>query len=123
MALVAWALVWELLAVYGLAWLRSPADAGLLFAWGILGLAAGWYGLAGGRYWQRIAWLAGLVWYVSQLARYVGVVDPIAAAMPEGSALAMLLGLLYLVMLPIAWMLSLAAMAIAHVGWSMDDGE
>ena len=118
MALLGWVLVLELAAAYGLAALRPPVDSIFLLTWGLAGLAAGWYGLAG-NYWQRITWLLGLAWYTSQLARYVGIVEPVAAASP---GLPAALGLLYVVALPIAWMVSLGAL----VAWGYlgsDDGS
>ena len=107
MALLGWVLVLELAAAYGLATLRPPVGAIFLLTWGLAGLAVGWYGLAG-NYWQRIAWLLGLAWYVSQLARIIGIVEPVAASSP---GLPEALGLLYVVALPIAWIVSLGAMA------------
>ncbi len=120
MALVGWILIWELLVAYGLTLLQSPIDAGILLVWGLVGLAAGWYGLEG-RYWQRIAWLCALAWYVSQLARYVGIVDPVANAAPE--ALTLLLGIFYIAVLPVAWMLSIGAMVAWDFWWADGDDE
>ena len=120
MALIGWILLWELMAAYGLPLLEWPIDALVLLTWGLIGLAAGWYGLEG-RYWQKIAWLCALAWYVSQLARYVGTVDPIAATAP--ALLTLLLGILYIAALPMAWVLSLGAVAAWDYWWADDDDE
>lgn len=111
MAVVGWVIVLELLWAYGLALLRYPVDSVVLVGWGLVGLSVGWYGLAG-NFWQRVAWLLGVGWYVYQLARYVGIMEPVAVSSPGFTET---LGLLYVVAVPIAWMVSL----VGVVAWSV----
>ena len=106
MALVAWILVWELVLAYGVATLQSPADVALVLAVLLLGLGAGYYGLLG-RYWQTVAWLVGLAWYVRSFARYLATVDPVLATAPE--PFPFLIIMLYIPILPPAWMLGTIA--------------
>lgn len=106
MALPVWILCWEAMLVYGVDLLASPADAALTLVMLMLGLGAGYYGLLG-RYWQSVCWMIGFAWYVRSFARYLAAVDPILASAPE--PLPFLIILLYVPMLPPAWMLSIAA--------------
>ncbi len=111
MALAAWVLIWELALLYAAPLLKSPADAGLLVILMALGLGAGHYGLQG-RYWQTVAWLFALTWYTAGLARYLPAVDPLLATAPE--PLPLLITLLYMILLPMGWLLMVSVGAAGH---------
>jgi len=117
MALLGWVLVLELMAIYGIGLLRPPIDAFFLMAWGLAGTVAGFYGLAG-NYWQKLAWVVGFGWYMTQLIRYIGVVEGVAR--PDFT-LPQALGLLYIVALPVAWSLSIGAVAALRYWWPDED--
>ena len=119
MVAIAWLVALEVVLAYGLAGLRSPADAGLLVAMLLLGTGAGYYGLLG-RYWQTLAWFAGLAWYSASMARYLNALEPVLASAPPAFDL---LILIWLPMLPVAWMISIMATQIDYWWgrWS-DDG-
>lgn len=101
MALLGWTLAWEMALAYIVAPLESPVDAALLAVLLAVGMAAGYYGLRG-RYWQTIAWLFGLTWYVAGLGRYIAAVDPLLATAP--APLPLFISLLYTIALPIGWL-------------------
>ena len=111
MALIAWLVVWELTLAYGLAFLPSPVDVAFLLAVLLLSLGAGWYGLLG-LYWQSVAWFVGVAWYVRGFARYLADVDPALAAAPE--PFAALIIMLYIPILPPAWMVSIVSTEARH---------
>ena len=111
MALVAWLLIWELTLAFGLAMLPSPVDAAFLLAILLLSLGAGWYGLLG-LYWQTVAWFVGLAWYVRSFARYLALVDPALVAAPE--PFPALIIMLYIPLLPPAWMFSTVATEVSY---------
>ena len=119
MIAIAWLVVLELTVAYGLSSLRSPADAALLAALLLLGTGAGYYGLMG-RYWQALAWFAALAWYSSSMARYLDGIEPVLSAAPE--ALQLLI-LIWVPMLPVAWMLSIMATQFGYwqERWTNDD--
>lgn len=113
MALLGWVLVLELMAIYGISLLRSPVDAFFLMAWGLAGTAAGFYGLAG-NYWQRLAWVVAFGWYMAQFSRYIGIIESVVV---KELAFPQVLGLLYIVALPVAWCLSIGAVAAMRYWW------
>lgn len=119
MALLGWVLVLELLGVYGLGLIRPPLDAFFLMTWGLFGLAAGFYGLVG-NYWQKLAWVVGFGWYMASLPRYINTIESAAA---QDFALPLVLGLLYILALPVAWAMSIGAMAALRYWWPDEEGE
>ena len=105
MVAIAWLVGFEAVIAYAIPALESPVDAALITAMLLMGIGSGYYGLMG-RYWQTLAWFAALAWYASSMARYLGAIQFSMFVAPEAFQL---LILLLTPLMPLAWMLSIAA--------------